>query len=778
MHTETIDVAGLADTASIIIDRWGIPHIRAGNLKDMFFVQGFNAARDRLWQIDLWRKKGLGLLAADFGPGYLQQDRASRLFLYRGDMQKEWASYGNGAKAVCEHFVDGINAYIDLCVREPERIPSEFGTMGTRPAKWRPEDVVRVRSAGSTRNALSELTRSNVLAKGSVETDLLRQHIEPTHDPLAGLSGLPEALPVDCLDLLKLATAPVTFSAERLASRKEEAQYWRKLTIHNEVVRQENNEGSNGWALHGSRTDTGRPILAGDPHRAHTIPSLRYIVHLCSPEFDGIGAGEPALPGISMGHNGTAAFGLTSFFGHDQEDVYVYETHPDDPHLYRYGDGWELMRLIHEAASLPNGDETTLLLKFTRHGPVLAEYPNEHKAVAVRTIWSEPGTAPYFRSIVTMYARSFEEFRRGMWGWGMPAVNQVYADTSGTIGWAVAGFSPVRPNWDGLLPVPGDGRYEWNAYLDPARLPYAVNPPAGYVATANEMNIPDEWHRDNDPIGYEWIEPSRAERIAEVFATEKIHTLESSKALQTDLLSIPARRLCELLKAIEEPGDNLQRVLDILANWDHRLEASSAAAALFEVWFTKQLRLAIIETLVVDPTIRALINPGDIATILSMLERTEGQLSAPKRDALLARTLADAFVTCQNLMGADPAKWAWGHLHIALFEHALGAVRPEARPKLNVGPLPVGGSESTPMNMMYRPDDFRLTLGASFRMVLDVGDWDKSLCCNAPGQSGDARSPHYADLASIWSSGSYVPMLYSREAIDAAATVVLWLRPG
>lgn len=778
MAEETIAVEGLSHPASITIDRWGVPHIRAETTDDLFFVQGFNAARDRLWQIDLGRKRGLGLLSADFGPGYLEQDRAARLFLYRGDMDREWAAYGENARTICESFAAGINTYVEFCEREPDRLPPEFAAMGTRPALWRAEDVVRVRSHGWVRNAVSEVVRSHVISSAGPDADLLRQNLEPAHDPLAGRAGSVEALPLDCLDMLKLATAPVTFSTERLEAKLDEAMRWRKVSPLGDVMREAAAQGSNNWVVHGSRTDTGRPILAGDPHRTHAVPSLRYIVHLTAPGFDGIGAGEPSLPGISMGHNGTAGFALTLFFGHDQEDVYTYEIHPEDPLLYRYGDGWEAMRVVEEKVSIRGGGEATLVLKFTRHGPVVAEYLAERKAVAIRTVWLEPGAAPYFRSIVTMHAKSFEAFREGMAGWVVPATNQVYADASGTIGWVVAGSSPVRENWDGLLAVPGDGRFEWQGFLAAEKLPYAVNPSTGYVATANEMNVPDSWHRENRPIGYEWVEPSRAQRIAEVFAAEETHTLESSKELQTDILSVPARRVCRLLETVEPGSPDRRAALALLRDWDHRLATESAAAALFEVWWTRHLRPAIVAELVVDTAARLLIDQGDVARLLAVLEGKAEGLSTDKRGTLLAQTLEAAFAACRTLMGDDPGRWEWGRLHMAKFKHAVGEVQPDMRATFDVGPLPIAGSDSTPMNAAYRPDDFRLVAGASFRMVLDIGDWDKSVCINTPGQSGDPRSPHYGDLAPVWAKGGYVPMLYSRAAVDAEAVIKIKLLPA
>lgn len=777
MREEDITVDGLVAPAEIVIDRWGIPHIRAEGLADLFFAQGFNAARDRLWQLDLWRKRGLGELAADFGPGYLEQDRAARLFLYRGDMEAEWASYAPDARQIAESFVAGINAYVDFCGERPDRLPPEFGLLGTKPARWRADDVVRIRSHSWMRNALSEVLRSNILAAGlPPEVDALRQRLQPAHDPRGEAAAGIGALPLDCLDVFKLAIAPVTFSPERLEATLEDAGRWRKVSPLGDVLRESSGQGSNNWAIHGSRTATGRPILASDPHRMHALPSLRYIVHLSCSEFDGIGAGEPALPGICIGHNGTAAFGLTLFFGHDQEDVYVYETHPDDPHLYRYDGDWLPFAVIREHVSLPGGRIATQTLKFTRHGPVVAEYPERRQAIAIRTVWTEPGTAPYFRSIASMRATRFEDFREMMKGWGVPSTSQVYADKGGTIGWTAAGFSPVRPSWDGLLPVPGDGSHEWDGYLDPERLPWNCNPPAGHVATANELNVPEGWPGGPEQFGYEWYESSRADRLAEVLAASDAHDIAGSRALQTDVYSKPAERLLALLSAIEPNGADQAQALYILRDWDRHVRADSAAAALFEIWWSSHLRPSLIRQLVGRSDLVGLFGPGDPAGVLDALERAEPLMSVARRDILLGETLEAALRDCRQLLGTDTASWKWGDVHAAYFEHPAGRVV-EAAKGFDVGPIGVGGSDSVPMNMSYRLNDYRLTIGASFRVVIDVGEWDNSVCVNTPGQSGDPRSRHFADLAPIWAAGDYVPLLYSREAVDAAAEHRISLNP-
>lgn len=774
MKHEEFATPGLSSPASITVDRWGIPHIRASTLEDLFFAQGFNAARDRLWQIDLWRKRGLGVLSADLGPGYLEQDRAARLFLYRGDMAAEWRCYSPDAEAICESFVAGINSYIELVVAEPERLPPEFAELGTRPAKWAAEDVVRIRSHSWMRNALSEVIRANVMAGASAEADLLRQNLNPMKAP-----GVPDGLdlgsiPMAVLDVFKLALVPVTFARERLSAGLDEAGRWRAVTPLGDVVREANGQGSNNWVIAGTRTETGRPILANDPHRAHAVPALRYIVHLSCPEFDGIGAGEPVIPGIMIGHNGTAAFGLTLFFGPDEEDVYVYETSADDPDLYRYGEGWERMTRVEESAEVRGALDQTLGLRFTRHGPVIYEDRATCRAYAVRSVWSEPGAAPYFTSLTSMRARTFEQFRSDIERWAVPAVNQVYADTSGATGWVAAGYSPIRSNWDGLLPVPGDGRYEWQGFHRAGDLPLLRDPAAGYFATANEQNVPADWPLPAERIGHEWIEGARAGRIAEVLGGTALHSVRSSCALQIDLLSLPARRMVKLLDGLQAEGD-AGAALRLLQGWDAVLASESAAAALFEVWWSKHLRPAVLAEAMPCRHLRALMGAGDPDSVLRRLETQADGEAAGTRDRLLLGTIAEAYVACAKFMGADTAAWSWGRLHHGYFEHALSPLRQDRT--FDVGPLPMGGSDSTPMNGMYRPNDFRVVLGASFRIVIDVGGWDNSLCINTPGQSGDPRSPHYDDLAEAWAAGRYVPLLYSEGAITEAAELQIKLSP-
>jgi len=410
IRSETLVVPGLRAPAEIRVDRWGVPHIYAASEADLFFAQGFNAARDRLFQIDLWRRRGLGLLSEVFGPGFVEQDRAARLFLYRGDMDAEWRIYSGRAtreaEPVAQRFVDGINAYVDWIARNPASLPWEFKRLDYLPAKWTAEDVVRIRSHGLTRNLNSEVARANTLCKTKdVAIDEVRFGL--TNDWHAEVpEGLDPCLPTDILKVFQLATQNVTLTRDKL----KVAEAGPSLAALDEEAPV---EGSNSWTIAPAKSATGRAILANDPHRAYSAPSLRYLVHLSAPGLAVIGAGEPALPGVSLGHNGTIAFGLT-IFNIDQEDLYVYELNPADPAKYKYKDGWESFRVIRETIPVKGAAASNVELTFTRHGPVIYVDSQRMRAYAVRSGWLETGMSPYFGSVDYMRAKDFDYDGRGM----------------------------------------------------------------------------------------------------------------------------------------------------------------------------------------------------------------------------------------------------------------------------------------------------------------------------------------------------------------------------
>jgi len=767
---ETYEVGGLAAPAEILIDRYGFPHIYAADAYDAFFTQGFCVAQDRLWQIDLWRRRGLGLLSEVFGSSFIEKDRATRLFLYRGDMRSEWLAYGSDTKRVVAAFVAGINEYVALVEEKPSLLPPEFGLLGYRPAYWSPEDVARIRSHGLSRNVAEEVARARVLRDFEPRIEALRKVLEPSREPRVP-EGLDLSLiPEDVLQVYELATTPVVFGEAAGPVP----------------------EGSNNWAISPRRTSTGRPILANDPHRAQSVPSLRYVVHLSAPGMDVIGAGEPALPGISIGHNGKITFGLT-IFSIDQEDLYVYETNPGDPSEYLYRGRWEPMEVERQRVPVKGGEPVEVELGFTRHGPVVYEDPDKHLAFAVRAAWLEPGMAPYLGSIDYMRAKNWDQFLAAMNRWGAPGENQVYADVEGNIGWKPVGLVPRRPNWDGLLPVPGDGRYEWDGFLDADELPLELNPPRGWVATANEMNLPEGYPHEQKKVGFEWYAPYRYQRIAEVLDENPNFGLEDSARLQTDHLSIPARRIVARLEGLRSEDPKVEGALRMLREWNHVMAAGSSAAALFEVWYRLHLRPALLEATMAGAVVPegwaeavAAVIPfeeqaGDPRTDLRLIEEPDKFLGSESEETLkgiLLRTLGDAVGYLESLLDLDWQGWKWGSLHQAFLVHPLAQLAGEKeRQRLNIGPAPRGGSGDTVGNTAYRTEDFRQTGGSSFRIVVDVGEWDNSLVVNSPGQSGDPRNHHYADLFAIWAEDGSLPLLYDREKVEAATDKKIRLWP-
>jgi penicillin amidase len=771
-------VAGLNAQADIVIDHWGIAHIFAANIHDAFFLQGYNAARDRLWQIDLWRKRGLGLLAKSLGPAYVDQDRAARLFLYRGDMQKEWAAYAPDSRQWVTAFVDGVNAYVAQVQSGIRPLPIEFKLTDSRPDTWRAEDVLRIRSHALVSNVTSEVARARVACAGGLKADALRRKIEPLGHKVAVPPGLnPCDVPADVLKDYLLATKQVEFSGLATTAPHVDLSAEKRLAG---ALDTQSTEGSNNWVIAPWRTATGRPILANDPHRQLGAPSLRYIVALNAPGLNVIGAGEPALPGISLGHNDDIAFGLTIFYI-DQEDLYVYELNTSDPDSYRYKSGWAKMQVVRESIEVKGGAARAVELRFTQHGPVLAVDAATHRAFAMRTVWNEPGLAGYFGSSRLLMAKNWNDFKVAASDWGAPPLNLVYADVQGNIGWAASGRVPKRKNWDGLMPVPGDGRYEWDGFYGKDVLPSLYNPVQGYFGTANEMNLPAGFPSEQNKIAFEWNDRSRIDRINEVLGGKTKMTLADSMALQTDAVSTQSRRAVALLASLSPHDAALSQALALLKAWDHEEGTGSVAASIYEVWATKYLGKATVAKAAPEAA-RKLIDNGQLQAVIEYLEHPDGALGADPaaaRDAILLQSLQGALAELNQRLGPDMTSWVWGRLHRATFDPAVAVLAdPELRAQMSVGPLQTPGSASTPGAQAYRASDFSVIAGASVRLVMDVGAWDNSVAMNTPGQSDDPMSAHYRDLFPMWAQGSYVPLRFSRAAVDGDAEDVIHLAPG
>jgi penicillin G amidase len=740
-----IKIAGLSQPVKVERDSWGVAHIYAANQHDLFFAQGFVAAQDRLFQMEMWKRAGQGRLAEVLGKSAVERDRYARLLKYRGDMQAEYKSYAPDALAILTAFTQGINADIRYITSSGgPGLPIEFQLAGFKPEPWKPEDCLsRMAAYSMTGNAHAELSDADLLTTLGAEKAQRILDFDPQTnlDPITGLdySGLNAGL------LKGLVGGDVRI----------------------EFPSRTTSVGSNNWTISGKLTATGKPILANDPHRVIALPSLRYVVHLVAPGWDVIGSGEPALPGVAIGHNQRIAWGLT-IFPVDQQDLYIEELNPTNPLQYRRDGKWRDMRSEKTIVTVKGGTAETLTLHFTDHGPVLWEDAAHHRALALRWVGTEPGTAGYLASLSVDRAQNWKEFLAALERWKLPPENMVFADVDGNIGEQSAGLTPIR-SWTGLLPVTGnEGKYEWKGFVPLDQLPRTYNPAEGWFATANNRTIPDDYKYR---VGYEWA-TYRVERIRHVLEGlaakgTKIRT-EDAENLQNDVYSIPADQLIRMLPRHSDGAE--ARFLDMLKDWDRELRSPSVPGALYEVW-ERHLRDALLAKITGNS-----IQDSDLRLNMQAAMDYLKSLPAADQQQILLATLGDAGHELEAKQGTDPALWSWGGLHTMTFHHSLDQLR-GGKGLFDLGPVARPGDGDTVDATASASKGFEQIAGASYREIFDLSNWDNSLAVNTPGQSGQPGSRHYSDLLPLWEAGQYFPLIYSKQSVEENAADILTLIP-
>ncbi len=567
---------GVSDNVEILRDQWGINHIYAENQYDLFFAQGYAAAMDRLFQFEVWRRQATGTVAEILGERELKRDIGTRLFMFRGDMTEEMNHYHQDGVEIITAYTDGVNACINDINTRPEDLPIEFKLLGIKPKPWTPEVVIS-RHQGLLGNIDSELEVGRAVAKLGVELVKKLYWFHPKDPDLTLDESLTfELLSQDILGLYNAYRKSVKFIREDILPefRSDEAMN----ILLEEIPADSLSKGSNNWVVRGSKTKDGNTYMANDPHRTIAIPSLRYMAHLVSPEWNVIGGGEPEIPGISIGHNEVGSWGLT-VFETDGEDLYVYDLNPENPDQYRYKNAWVDFEVIKDTIHVKGQDDVIVDLVYSRHGPVTFVDQERLKAFAVQCAWLEPGGSPYLASLRMDQARSWEEFREACNYSNIPGENMVWADKEGNIGWQAVGIAPIRPHHSGLVPVPGDGRFEWDGYLPIIEKPNVYNPPEGFWASANQNVTPDSYDRW-DAIGFSWSNPYRGNRINEVLSKSNALTMEDMKALQVDYYSKPAETLVPILLKLKLDGAAKQ-AQKRLNKWNYELRAESVAAGIY-----------------------------------------------------------------------------------------------------------------------------------------------------------------------------------------------------
>lgn len=775
---DNLTLSGLKEPVEIIRDEWGVNHIYAKNQHDLFFAQGYAAAKDRLFQFEIWRRQATGTVAEILGQREIKRDIGSRLFKFRGDMKQEMNHYHNDGEEIITAYSDGVNAFIDEILKTPEKLPIEFKLLNIKPGKWTPEVVIS-RHQGLLGNIGVELKTGRAVARlGSEKVKELSSFHPQVPDIDLDPAINKELLFDDILELYDAFRATVKFEPEDVQAEYR-VNKKQKISLNmlpaDESLDDKLSIGSNNWVVGANKMAEGAAFMANDPHRTVSVPSLRYMSHLVAPGWNVIGGGEPEIPGISIGHNEYGAWGLT-IFGTDSEDLYVYALNPNNLRQYQYQGKWEDMKVIKEIIKVKGKSDVIVDLLYTRHGPVSYVDSQNKKAYAIRCGWLEPGAAPYLASLRMDQAKTWEEFREACSYSHIPSLNMVWADKKGNIGWQVVGYQPIRKKFSGLVPVPGDGRFEWEGRLPIKERPNTYNPAKGFFATANQNLTPKNFNRW-DATGFAWADPFRGNRINEVLGTDKKLTMDDMKALQVDYLSIPARTITPLLNKLTFSDRNANEAIAMLKNWDYKLRPNSIEAAIYVAWENQikaQAAARFIPTSVKD---LISLQTSKIIDWIMNPDKKFGNDPIVGRNIFLHETFMAGLGDLHKKIGSDMSKWQYGqekykHTYMA---HALGyLVKDSIKASLNLGPLPRGGYGDTPGST---GGNLLQNAGASFRIIVNTGDWDAAVATNGPGQSGDPTSPFYRNLFEPWAKDQHFPIYYSRDKIEKVNVSKTLLKP-
>jgi penicillin G amidase len=742
-----VTLHGLEDNVDVHRDAWGIPHVRARGTADAFFAQGYVHAQDRLWQMDAARRRMQGRWAEWEGSAGVAADTLARRLDVAGASQRDFAGLSGEARAMLEAYASGVNAF--LAQGAPP--PFEYSLVGGEVERWEPWHCILV-------------MRQRGYLMGSVWFKLWRaaalRSIGPDHVA---------KLRYDDGGQDFLGTPPGAEGKRWIAALQDLAPAVEALATL--AGPEATDGGSNNWAVAPLLTATGRPLLAGDPHRAFEMPSLYSQFHLACDAFDAIGLSVPGVPGFPhFAHNGHVAFCVTHAFV-DIHDVYVEKFKPGDAsrYLYLFQNEWRDTNIRHERIAVRGGPAVDVEVIATHHGPVIAGDPRKGAALTLRSVQFAELDLSFDCLLPMLRAGSVDALYEATRGWGLIDHNLVAADTTGRIGNLVRAIVPRRPRLNGWLPVPGwTGDYEWQGVIPWEDMPRAFDPPGGFLVTANNRVVADD---HPDYLCTDCHPPYRARRIADRLAELPAATVGDMSSIHADTHSFTAREFIARLSrlpAIEGPATALR---DLIVGWDARMSAGSKAAAAYARTRLELARIVLersgLSTVRRDPV-------GQVAPGVVPLNQIWWALPSWLRNddtAFLGgwdwdHALATAL---ERVVGIDDGK-TWSELHHVRMAHPLSAAFPQAVSQLEPSGLPVGGDNDTVManGCYWALSGLPAAYGAVARYVFDVGNWDNCAWVVFHGASGHPASPHYADQHPAWASTEMVPMLYDWSMIVKA----------
>ena len=755
-----VRVAGISRRVRIMTDARGVPWIRAESPEDAFFGLGYAHARDRLWQMEFQRRIGAGRLAEILGPRLVESDRFLRTVGFRRAAEAALPALSESARRLLEAYVSGVNQFLATSSRRP----IEFRLLRVTAEPFSAADCLAWAKlmawdlAGNAANEIRRARFAEVVGPARAAELLPPVPAQPTvlqdGEWTLGSNSPPRSAATGVRGPLHPAAWPALARAFSLPTG---------FGFDGEVL------GSNSWVLAGSRTKSGRPILANDPHLALRSPSVWYLARIEAPGYSVSGATLPGVPGVIIGHNARIAWGLTSLEP-DVQDLYVEKTDPAHPGRYLFRGQWREFAVRKERIRVRGDEDTLLEVRSSVHGPivtdVLAGAESLGSPVALRWTGLEPGdtTAEAFFRINT--AGSWEEFLAGAALLRAPGQNLIYADSAGHIGYTASGAIPLRSRSDGLFPVSGAGEEEWTGFIPFDRLPRALDPPRGYVVTANNRVVSEGYPH---AFTADWPEPYRARRIEDLLVSRERLGVAEVQAIQQDQVSYQARELLPLLLDTPAHDAASQDALARLRSWNGSFAPDSVPASVYAAWYTALSRMP-------EDELRGTPAGSVRSRFLINALRTESSWCDDVRTGLREScldfkeaALREALATLREKLGPDPVQWRWARLHRARFAHGVFDTVPGLRGffSLEIGH---GGDASTVNVGAYRRDgSFLMTDGPSYRQIIDFANLEGSLYAHPTGQSGNVFDPRFRNLLPLWRDGRY----FAISGAPAEATLVL-----
>ena len=667
-------------------------------------------------------------------------------------MEEELNHYHEDGFEIVSSFVSGINKYIEEINETPSQLPIEFKLLGIKPENWTTEVVIS-RHQGLLGNIDQELNIGRAVSLIGEEKVKELMWFHPKDPDISLDNNLTyEDLKQDILRLYNAYREPIEFKKNYILDKyqSENDIAFSKSNVH---INDEYSIGSNNWAISGDKSFNGFPILANDPHRSLSNPSLRYMAHLVAPGWNVIGGGEPEIPGISIGHNGIGAWGLT-VFRTDAEDLYVYKLNPSNLNEYMHNGQWKTFSKINETIKIKNKEDVNVELFYSVHGPVTFIDKKRKKAYAVKNGWSEIGGSPYLASLRMDQAENWEEYREASNYFNIPGENMVWADKYGDIGWQAVGIAPIRKTHSGLVPINGDGNFEWEDYLEIIEKPNLFNPEKGYIATANQNVTPEDYERW-DAIGYDWADPYRGERVNSILESKDTFNMEDMTNLQIDYFSIPSKQIINMSK--DYITNNLEYFKKLI-EWDNILDKNSIEAGIYIEWQT-QIYFEFIKKYVPESVQKYL----DVQ-IYKVIEGIS-KMSDQEKTEFLNKTFDLTIKSLIKKYGEENSGWVYGqenYKHVKIYHPLEKVVNDSIKDIIGLDTYPRGGDGFTPGSTS---SELNQRSGGSFRVVINTKDWDNSFATNSPGQSGNPKSKFYKNLYEDWANDKFFPLLYSKSKV-------------